>query len=67
LFEGGAVTTLERYRRALQDIAGGNIPRQDMAREPDEPLARWQERNAYTLLAWMQETARRALENDDSR
>jgi hypothetical protein len=61
------MTTLERYRQALQDIAGGNIPRQDMAREPDEPLSRWQERNAITLLAWMQETARKALERDDKR
>jgi hypothetical protein len=59
------MTTLERYRRALQAIAGGEIPRDQMAREPGEPLERWQDRNAYTLLAWMQETARRALADDD--
>jgi len=56
---------IRRLRAALQAIAGGEIPRGKMAREPDEPLARWQERNAITLLAWMQETARRALEDDD--
>ena len=58
------MTTLERYRQALQAIAGGEIPRAEMAREPGEPLERWQERNAITLLAWMQETARKALETD---
>jgi hypothetical protein len=61
------MSRIERLRQALQAIASGNIPRQDMAREPDEPLSRWQERNAITLLAWMQETARRALADDDSR
>jgi len=58
------VSRIERLRQALQDIASGNIPREQMAREPEEPLARWQDRNAYTLLAWMQETARKALEDD---
>jgi hypothetical protein len=61
------MTTLERYRVALQAIAGGEIPRDQMAREPGEPLERWQDRNAYTLLAWMQETARKALADDTSR
>jgi len=61
------MTRLERYRQALQAIAAGEIPRERMAREPEEPLARWQERNAITLLAWMQETARRALEADNKR
>jgi hypothetical protein len=61
------MTTLERYRQALQAIAGGTIPRDQMAREPGEPLERWQDRNAYTLLAWMQETARKALETDNKR
>jgi hypothetical protein len=56
---------IRRLRAALQAIAGGEIPREQMAREPDEPLARWQERNAITLLAWFQETARKALADDD--
>ena len=56
---------IKRLRAALHAIARGEIPRDRMAREPGEPLARWQERNAITLLAWMQETARKALADDD--
>jgi hypothetical protein len=55
------MTTLERYRQALRAIAGARSPRANRART----MNRWRvagTRKTYTLLAWMRETARKALE-----
>jgi hypothetical protein len=59
------MTRIDLLRRALRDIASGNIPRAEIAREPGEPLERHRERLKIALLAWLQERARQALIEDD--